>query len=228
MKRVMLCVVLAWLSPWPAAAANPAMTFERKCSACHTVGRGTLVGPDLEGVTARRPRSWLAAWIASPTALIASGDAEALALVERFKPLRMPDMGLRSDEVTALIDYLAAGGPAADARRARRTETATPLEIELGRGLFAGQRTFASGGASCFACHRLGKGLSGGGTLGPDLSTAYTRYQDKALGAILTRGCFPGAAPKAPKATKAALTGLTDDELFALKAFMRREGWPPR
>ena len=217
MKPVILCAVLAWLLPWPAAAANPAMTFERKCSACHTFGRGTLVGPDLKGVTERRSRDWLAAWIASPDTLIASGDAAAVALADKFKPLRMPPMGLRPDEISALIDYLAAGGPEAEARRARRVDTATPLEIELGRVLFVGQRAFANGGASCFACHRLGKDAGAGGTLGPDLSTAYPRYQDKALAALLARGCFPGAAPKSAKAA------LTDDELFALKAFLRRE-----
>jgi len=218
MRPVILCAVFAWLLPWPAAAANPAMTFERKCSACHTVGRGTLVGPDLKGVTDRRTRGWLAAWIASPNALIASGDAVAIALADRFKPLLMPAMGLRTEEISALVEYLARGGPEADARRARRVDTATPIEIETGRALFAGGRAFASGGASCFSCHRLGKDLGAGGTLGPDLSTAYARYQDKALAAVLVRGCFPGAAPRAGKAA------LTDDELFALKAFMRREG----
>jgi len=218
MRPVILCAVFAWLLPWPAAAANPAMTFERKCSACHTVGRGTLVGPDLKGVTDRRSRGWLSAWIASPGALIAAGDAAAIALADKFKPLLMPAMGLRADEIVALVEYLAAGGPEADARRARRIETATSTEVDTGRALFAGRRAFASGGASCFSCHRLGTALGNGGTLGPDLSTAYARYQDKALAALLVRGCFPGAAPRAARAA------LTDDELFALKAFLRREG----
>jgi cytochrome c2 len=217
MRLVILCGIFASLCLSPAAAANPATTFAMKCSVCHTVGRGVLVGPDLKGVTDRRPRTWLAAWLASPAALIASGDAAAVALADKFKPLRMPDMGLSSHEIAALIEYLAAGGPEADARRARRVESATPVEIEMGHALFVGRLAFASGGPSCFSCHRLGKSLGAGGTLGPDLSTAYTRYRDKALAALLGRGCFPGAAPKSKKAA------LTDEELFALKAFMRRE-----
>ena len=223
MKPLILFALLALLLPG-LAAANPAMTFERKCSACHTVGRGKLVGPDLKGVTARRSRSWLSAWITSPEALIASGDAAAIALVETFKPLRMPVMGLRADEISALIDYLAAGGPEADARRARRIETATPIEIDVGRALFTGRRPLASGGASCFSCHRLGRDLGAGGTLGPDLTTAYARYQDKGLGALLARGCSPGVKPRS---TTAELPPLSDDESFALKAFLRRQSREP-
>lgn len=220
MKPVILSAVLVSLSPWLAGAADPATTFARKCSACHTVGGGKLVGPDLKGVTDRRPRSWLAAWIASPETLIASGDLTAVALAQAFKPLRMPTMGLTPHDISALIEYLAAGGPAGEARRKRRTETATSAEVEMGRVLFAGRRAFASGGPSCFACHRIGKDLSAGGTLGPDLSTAYANYQDKGLGALLVHGCFPAAAPTS---AKAARTALTDEELFALKAFMRHE-----
>jgi cytochrome c2 len=217
MKPVILCAVLAWLLPWP-AAADPATTFARKCSSCHTFGRGILVGPDLKGVTDRHPRTWLTAWIASSEAVIRSGDAVAVALFNKFKSQRMPDQSLSADDVSALIDYLAAGGPEADARRkARRAETATAAEIEMGRVLFVGQRAFASGGASCFSCHRLGNTLGAGGTLGPDLSSAYARYQDRGLSALLARGCFPRAVPTL------ATAALTDDELFALKAFMRRE-----
>ena len=79
----------------------------------------------------------------------------------------MPDQSLTPDEVTALIDYLAAGGPEVDARRrSRRADTATTAEIEMGRILFVGRRGFANGGASCFSCHRLGDTLGAGGTLG--------------------------------------------------------------
>jgi cytochrome c2 len=217
MKSISLGAVLAWLLSWTAAAADPGTTFLRKCSACHTVGHGRLVGPDLKGVTDRRTRVWLAKWIASPEKLITSGDATAVALSEQFKPLRMPDMGLSAGDISAVIEYLAAGGPEGEARRKRRTETATSVEIEIGRVLFAGQRAFTSGVAACFSCHRIGTTFRAGGTLGPDLASAYARYQDKALSALLVHGCFPGASPTAGK------PALTDDELFALKAFMRGE-----
>ena len=37
-----------------AAAADGAALFEAKCGACHSVGGGPKVGPDLKGVVARR------------------------------------------------------------------------------------------------------------------------------------------------------------------------------
>jgi len=223
MKPVILSAVLACLFSWPAAAADPSTTFTRKCSSCHTFGRGVLVGPDLKGVTDRHTRTWLTAWIASSEAVIKSGDAAAVALFSKFKSQRMPDQSLAPDELTALLDYLAGGGPEADARRkSRRADTATTAEVEMGRVLFVGERAFANGGASCFSCHRMGNTLGAGGTLGPDLSSAYTRYQDRGLSALLARGCFPRAVPTT------GTVALTDDEVFALKAFMRRETKGPR
>ena len=192
--------------------------FTRKCSSCHTFGRGVLVGPDLKGVTNRHSRDWLVAWISSSESLIRAGDSAATALFNRFKPQRMPDQTFTPAELSALLDYLAAGGPEADARRKdRRADTATHAEIEMGRSLFVGQRALANGGASCFSCHRIGAKVSAGGTLGPDLSSAYARYQDRGLAALLVRGCFPRTRPTLGPAT------LTEQEAFVLKAFLRPE-----
>ena len=177
------------------------------------------MGPDLKGVTARHSRAWLTAWITSSETVIRSGDPAANALFTKFKSQRMPDQGLTPAELSALIDYLAAAGPEADARkRDRRADAATAAEIEIGRTLFVGERPLADGGASCFSCHRVGHAAGAGGTLGPDLSTAYARYQDKGLGALLARGCFVRTSATLRPAT------LTDQEVFALKAFLRRGG----
>lgn len=209
--------VVVCLTARAAAAADPATTFTRKCSSCHTYGRGVLVGPDLKGATNRHSRAWLMAWITSSETLIRSGDAAATALFDKFKQ-RMPDQTLGPVELSALLDYLAAGGPEADARRTdRRADTATAAEIDAGRAFFVGQRALANGGASCFACHRVGDRVSAGGTLGPDLASVYARYQDRGLGALLARGCFPRARP-----TSGGLT-LTEQEVFALKAFLRHD-----
>src|SRR6266550_4271687 len=127
-------VVIACLTARSAAAADPASMFTRKCSSCHTFGRGVLVGPDLKGATNRHTREWLVAWISSSENLIRAGDPAAIALFNRFKPQRMPDQTFTPTELSALLDYLAAGGPEADARRNdRRADTATDAEIEMGR-----------------------------------------------------------------------------------------------
>jgi cytochrome c2 len=209
---------LIWLLAQPlSAAANPATTFTRRCSSCHTYGHGVLVGPDLKGVTDRRTRPWLGAWISSSERLIRSGDPGAVAIFNKFKQQRMPDQNLSEEERSLLLDYLAAGGPEADApRRERRAESATPEEVETGRRLFLGERSFTRGGASCSSCHRVAQSAAIGATFGPDLSRVYARYQDKELSTLLGRGCYPRTPHTAARAR------LTDDEAFALRAFLRQ------
>src|SRR5262252_1208265 len=137
-------------------AADPGTIFARRCSACHTFGRGTLVGPDLKGVTGRHTRTWLTSWITSSGKLILSGDAAATELFRRFRSIPMPDQALSASEIAALLDYLAADGPETDALKNRPAASATPTEVDLGRSLFVGQRAFANGDVPCSACHRAG------------------------------------------------------------------------
>ena len=223
MKSLALGVVLAAALALDARAEpDPAATFTRRCSGCHTFGNGDRVGPDLKGVTERHSRQWLASWISSSERVIRTGDREAVALFRKYRQQRMPDQALLQDEVAALIDYLAAGGPEADLRkRDRRAETATSEEIELGRSLFAGEQPFAGGGASCGACHRLSAAGTTGGNLGPDLSAAYRRFHDRGLAALFGRGCFPRVD------TTGQRTSLTDAESFALRAFLLQAGANP-
>jgi cytochrome c2 len=213
--RLGLLVALCCAPSLASAAPDPATTFVRNCSSCHTFGRGVLVGPDLKGVIDRHDRKWLIAWISSSDRLIQSGDASAAALFTKFKKQRMPDQHLAPAEIGALLDYLAAGGPERDAHNAARAvETATAGEIEHGSDLFAGRRRFTRGGAPCASCHSVGATDVSGGTLGPDLSRAYPRYRDRGLSGLLSRGCFPRTPGISGRA-------LTEQELFALKAFLR-------
>ena len=216
-KAVVLCgVFLLFVTRHGSAATDPATTFIRKCSSCHTFGQGVLVGPDLEGATDRHSRKWLTDWISSSDRVIRSGDPTANALFNKFKRQRMPDQTLSSSELSALLDYLAAGGPEADARKkSRLADSATPAEIDLGRMLFMGERAFARGGAPCASCHRVDQTAGAGGTLGPDLSRVYARFQDIRMSSLLDRGCFP-RVPYTP-----AKSPLTEQESFALRAFLR-------
>jgi cytochrome c2 len=218
MKGLIVCgLFVSFVASAAPAAADPATTFARKCSSCHTFGKGVLVGPDLKGVTGRHKREWLVSWITSSETVIKSGDGEATALFAKFKQ-RMPDQALSPIEIGALLDYLAAGGPEVDARkRDRRADTATAAEIEAGHELFVGQRPLVHGGGACITCHRVGDGVAAGGTLGPDLVNAYARYQDRGLAALLGKGCFPRAVSTADPVI------LTDEESFALRAFLRHE-----
>jgi protein SCO1 len=80
--------------------------FRSRCSACHTVGRGESVGPDLAGVTSRRDRGWVVRYIAGPDRLLAAKDPIAVELFARYRGVRMPDLRLSSGEIASILRYL--------------------------------------------------------------------------------------------------------------------------
>ena len=96
--------------PPPPPAERGEGIFQQKCSACHTVGGGRTVGPDLAGVTSRRDHAWLVRIITAPGALFDSGDPVAKKLLEEFRGIRMPDLKIPAEEADAILAYLAAAG----------------------------------------------------------------------------------------------------------------------
>jgi protein SCO1 len=81
--------------------------FVRDCGACHTVGGGDKVGPDLLGVTKVREHDWLVRMIQQPEQLLNSNDSIATALVKKYNGLRMPNLIVNDDELALLLQYLA-------------------------------------------------------------------------------------------------------------------------
>jgi len=80
--------------------------FQSKCGACHTIGQGDKIGPDLLGVTAQRERAWLTRYIRVPDEMLAAGDPIATALFHKYKQVRMPNLQLAPYEVADVISYL--------------------------------------------------------------------------------------------------------------------------
>ena len=103
--------------PADAEAAQGKLLFESKCVACHSIGQGVKIGPDILGVTMRRSDAWLARWLESPEAMLASDDT-AKALLKR-SPLPMPNQNLSPQDIRALMKYFHWADQAArpDARR---------------------------------------------------------------------------------------------------------------
>jgi cytochrome oxidase Cu insertion factor (SCO1/SenC/PrrC family)/mono/diheme cytochrome c family protein len=92
--------------------------FLKACAACHTVGAGVRIGPDLAGVTLRRDRDWLVRYLMAPDAMLASGDPVAVALDARFASVRMPNLRLGETDAEDLIRYLQAETDRLDAEAA--------------------------------------------------------------------------------------------------------------
>jgi protein SCO1 len=80
--------------------------FQSRCSACHSIGQGDRIGPDLLGVTERRERAWLIRYIANPDQVLAAGDPIATALHDKYKKVGMPNLSLSGSEVAELISFL--------------------------------------------------------------------------------------------------------------------------
>jgi cytochrome c2 len=196
----------------PEAAA----TFNKRCTACHTYGKGTKVGPDLKGVTERRKRDWLIKFIHASSVVIKSGDRTATDLFAQFKQQRMPDWtDLSEKQINDILDYVAIGGPDVKPADERSAELGTAADVENGRDLFSGRKSLKYGAQACAACHSV-QGAVWGGSLGPDLSKTYFKHQDRALTEFLRHPCFQWSAGT-PETHY-----LTAKESFSLKVFLRQ------
>jgi mono/diheme cytochrome c family protein len=197
-----LAVLSAWLLAMlfsRAASAQtpqgPAVSFEKRCYSCHNIGSGDKKGPDLKGVTDRRAREWLREFTQSPAAMNRKGDQAAAELFKKFSPEVMPDQVLSPEELDAilnLIQELTRKGEVYVPPGAKLARTIGPSDAPDGLLLFTGRWKFQNGGAACIACHNFkGAGAFGGGTLGPDLTTANVKYRDPELISILQNPNFP-------------------------------------
>ena len=216
-------MTLVWLGPvGPVMAAESGQEiFQGQCVACHTIGSGRLVGPDLAGVTERRTQTWLTRFIQSSQSLVKSGDADAVAIVEEYSGMIMPDFPLTEAQITQVLGYITESNAVAvaDERSDEEPAATEPLSMEhvlKGQELFQGTTRFANGGPSCNACHDVKHdAVIGGGILAAELTTVFSRMGGSGVGAILGQAPFPvmQAAYKN--------NSLTDDEITYLVAFLQ-------
>ncbi|MCQ3953016.1 MAG: cytochrome c [Chloroflexi bacterium] len=157
------------------------MFTAKGCNACHTIGGGDLVGPDLAGVTERRTEEWLTKWLTAPDQMLAS-DPDAQAMLAQYNNVPMPNLGLTPDEVAALMAYMGGGATTGGAAAGLPAGDATS-----GKAYFVGDKRFENGGPQCMSCHSVaGLGSLGGGNLGPDLTTSGFVQSDAAFGSFMS------------------------------------------
>jgi mono/diheme cytochrome c family protein len=199
--------------------------FQTTCFACHTIGGGRLVGPDLAGVHEKRSQEWLESFVKSSQSMIDDGDAEAVALFEEFNRMPMPDALVSDEEIRQVLSYIEAqssavtssAGTAAPATPAEPAaqEPVSEEDIFTGQELFQGNIRLANGGPACNACHEVrNDAVIGGGILAIELTSVFSRMGGAGVKAILGHAPFP--------VMQAAYQDqeLTDNEVTALVAFL--------
>lgn len=188
-----------------------ALFTAKGCNACHTIGGGDLVGPDLASVTERRTEEWLTNWLIAPDQMLTS-DPDAQAMLAQYNNVPMPNLGLKPDEVAALIAYLGGGATTGGASAGLPAGEATS-----GKAYFVGDKRFENGGPQCMSCHSVaGLGSLGGGNLGPDLTTSGFVQSDAAFAS------FMGAPSTQTMGAIWANTPLTAQEQADLYAFLSK------
>src|SRR5690606_22205369 len=206
-------------------AQDGASLFKQNCSACHSVGKGKLVGPDLAGIADRIAEEWIVSFVKNAQAF-GETDADAKTIINEYG-YPMPNQNVNDAEIKAIIRYIAESSPATTAS-VKETEpveekvadptldpaNASANDITSGLHLFEGSKRLENGGVSCITCHNVQhKDLIAGGLLAKDLTKVYERLGGAGLNGILSAPPFPAMASSYQNHP------LTEKEIFQLSAF---------
>ena len=194
--------------------------FKTTCAACHTIGKGRLVGPDLKGITEKRSQDWLVSFVKSSTSMVNSGDADAKAIFAEYNNLLMPDNSYSDEQVIAILHYIKEGssgsGEMTDVQPVEFLIGVTTENVETGLHIFAGNQRLTNGGPACSSCHKVtDERIFSSGTLSKDLSESYDNMGSAGLAAIIN-------SPPYPIMRQAYKNhALTKEEIFDLTAYLK-------
>ena len=85
------------------AAKGEGLFKSKTCSTCHAFG-ARITGPDLVGVTRRRTEQWMRKQMLQPE-VMTKEDPIARQLLGQYA-VQMPNLMLKDEEVSALIEYI--------------------------------------------------------------------------------------------------------------------------
>ena len=108
-------IIIGILTSLPASAQSDDTVqagkklFNANCAACHKLNK-RAVGPALRGISSKYDREWLYSWIKNSTAMVKSGDAQAVAIYEEYNGSVMTSFPQFSnddiDNIIAYTDYV--------------------------------------------------------------------------------------------------------------------------
>ena len=96
------------VSDKPEDIAKGEATFVAKgCDACHKIGGGKLVGPDLQGVTSRRSVKWIEKMILKPDVMLQEDPVAKQLLAAHMTAMANQNVSA-TDELPFILAYLKA------------------------------------------------------------------------------------------------------------------------
>ncbi len=232
-KSSILMVAFAMIFLVNSVQAQDGEQLFQQCRACHSIGQGKLLGPDLLDISKKRDAVWLKNFIKSSQSMIKNGDPEAIAIFEEFNKLMMIDYPLPDTDIEAIIKYIDSFSPPGDdegevvsaedsiaaVSNADYLAGIDTDENEVrGKALFEGSRKFRNGGASCISCHHVNADESvQGGLLAKDLTQSFSRIGGLAgIKGIIDFPPYPAMKDAYAKAP------ITEEESVQLQVFLMR------
>ncbi len=212
--------ILCFLFLTSGFASDGPGSFKQHCAACHTIGQGKLVGPDLINIHNKRDINWLKSFIKSSESMIASGDEQAIKIFKEYGMIRMPDPVVSESEINEILDYIIVASSDTSMQSSvpivDMLSGTTDENIERGRKYFSGELRLASFGASCLSCHSIRDDkIAPGGTLAKDLTATFKLMGSAGISAILKNSPFPAMAETYREKT------LTEEEIIDITAYLR-------
>ncbi len=221
LARRMLLLAAFLLAALTVRAQESADYYRQNCMSCHTIGGGRLSGPDLKNVTSRKDRAWLTKFMLDPKGMIDSGDPYAAELLRDARGTVMPLVaGMSRTRAEALLDLIEAESLLEKSQFVGIKISDRPFtqrDIDLGKEIFVGTTSLINEGPSCISCHAVpGLGGFGGGTLAPDLTTVFERYEGRKT---LATWLSAPATPMMQSVYKSR--PLDPDEVLAMVAYFQ-------
>lgn len=117
--------------------------YNKLCASCHSLSNKELLGPGFNGLSERRSEEWLIKWIRDSQGLIATGDEEAVKLLEEYNGVPMPGFPQLTDEeireFIAFVDKNSGEAEAAtasgDAVSSSTSNTASNSDTEMDKNI---------------------------------------------------------------------------------------------
>ena len=227
-RYFILFIIFTTISTFP--QDNGEKIFLSVCRACHTIGQGRLVGPDLANIQNRLEEGWIIKFVKSSQKMIKSGDPLAVKTFNEYNKIIMPDQALTDAQIISVINYIKEKSPTETTSKEVKTPAFTLKnslgfnldeagrdEYKLGWHYFTGEKRFENSGPPCLSCHNVVKdNLISGGLLSKDLTNAFSRLNAAGINAIISNPPFP--------IMRIAFENkqLTKDERYYLLAFLKQ------